>query len=327
MMMNLKLVYVFLIYNIIIQQVECNDDDNDYCNLNQYPNLKLTLFHTKHDLEESNGTDVKVFARDLSKYRNNYNVYVYGTKIQNVCNTLIKQLSGVDEIEFQDVGTITIHPYSFAKVYNLRSVSFYYNTLKNISSGAFSNSTIVTLRIESNKIDYIARDAFDNMAYLEMLNLNENNLRRINSDWFRNCPRLSLLDLSNNGIKYLQESVFENLVSGRTCNIKEHKVSCPEIILTGNKISNISELAFKGLDTINHLVLDNNQIKILQNVFDNNTINILSLKSNLIECIDDDVMFSFLTMGAVYLEYNNIRQQCANEIREFNDNHDVTISL
>lgn len=318
--MTLKLVYVFVIYLTYVESY-------DNCNLNDFPKIQFTYFRTKYDLDESNGTSVKVLADDLSKYRNNYNIYIYGTKIRNICNELIKQLSGVDEIEFQDVGIVTIQPFAFTSIYNLRTVGFYYNTLRNIASGAFSNSSIVTLRIESNKIDHIATDAFDNMPYLEMLNLNENNLKRINPDWFRDCPKLSLLDLANNGIKRLPDGIFQNIVSSRNCHIKEYKVSCPEIILTGNKISNISEYAFKGMDYINHLVLDNNLIKDIPNVFDNNTINILSLKSNFIECIDDDVLFSFLNMGAVYLQFNTIRQECANEIREFNDRHDVSITL
>lgn len=313
-------VYVFIIYSLTNSY--CYD-----CNLNNFPTIRLTYFRNIKELDVANGTSVKVSARDLSKYTNNYNIYIYGTKLRNVCNEFIKQLSGVDEIEFQDIGIINIQPYSFTSSYNLRTVGFYYSTLRNIPSGAFSNSSITTLRIEGNKVDYLASDAFDNMLYLEYLNLNENNLKTIDAAWFRNCPRLSLLDLANNGIKYLPRGAFKNLIASRTCNIIENKVSCPEIILTGNKINNISKEVFDGMEHINHLVLDNNLIRDIPNIFNNVNINILSLKSNFIECVSEEVLASFINMAGVYLEFNHIKPNCANRLRQINNDNEVTITL
>lgn len=297
------------------------------CNLRSFPTLQLIRYRTKSELDDSNGTAIKADATELSKYANNYNIYIYGTRLRNVCNELMKQLSGVEEIEFQDIGIVNVQPYAFSALYALKTVGFYYNTLRHIPGGAFSNSSIITLRIESNKIDTIASDAFDNMPYLEWVNLNENNLKKIDPDWFRNCPKLSVLDLANNGIKRLPARSFGHLETSRTCNIKENKVLCPEITLTGNKISNVSEAAFAGMAFINHLVLDNNQIRHLPNVFNSVPVTILSLKTNLIECLDEPVLASFRNMGAVYLEHNQIRAECVEKIKLFENEYDVVITL
>lgn len=311
----------------IVLAVLCSSAHELPCNLEGIGTLQATTFKNKRELESFNGSTTTVYATHLYELASNLNVFIFETHIPHICNRLLGQLSGVAEIELQDIGNTQFEPYAFKGINNLKTFSIYYSFISSIPSGTFSNSTIVNIRIEGNRVQTIASGAFDNTSDLEFVTLNENQLKTIDPDWFKNCPKLSHLDLSENFITEIPKYAFKNIATGRYCKIKELKVLCPEIILTGNRISVISSKALDGMKYINHLVLDGNMLSDLPNAFNNLEISILSLKTNEIRCVSREVLESFRNFGTVYLDFNKLMPECLDMLNAFKKRHFIYITF
>lgn len=123
------------------------------------------------------------------------------------------------------------------------------NNIKKIEQiGDLTN--LIYLNLDSNQIDSIQFDVFDNMDSLQRLVLSNNNLSSLDDDTFEWNPlRLEIIDLSFNKFKYIQHFLFYDLER------------LQEIYLQKNIISFIHPHAFQQLKELRKLDLSGNHLK------------------------------------------------------------------
>ncbi|KAK0397343.1 hypothetical protein QR680_002091 [Steinernema hermaphroditum] len=131
---------------------------------------------------------------------------------------------------------------------------------------------LTDLDLSDNLINYIGKNAFENMDSLKVLRLSHNNLKHLRQEMFHDDLgfKLHKLFLDYNDIAELPDGVFKNLGNLHT------------LVLDGNVLTNFSKKSFLGLSNLQELSMDYCNIeKLPVDVFDE-LINLkrLSLRGN-----------------------------------------------
>ena len=105
-----------------------------------------------------------------------------------------------------------------------------------------------TLDLSHNKIRNIKKGTFDKLNILQSLYLNDNELNNIPNGLFNDLKILQTLKLNHNKLTELPQGLFDNL------NLLQ------ELDLSGNLLKNISTHLFDNLKVIQRLYVNNNNI-------------------------------------------------------------------
>ncbi|OQV12684.1 putative Insulin-like growth factor-binding protein complex acid labile subunit [Hypsibius exemplaris] len=162
-----------------------------------------------------------------------------------------------------------IPPAFFQHIPNLRTLSFANNSLNVIDTELAPLKDLLYLRLEGNKLQRIASQAFTTLARLQTLSLTGNLLTVLENNVFSGTNELVTLDLSHNYIQEFRGTEMKNLTKleillfsgNRLRNLYagfESLTALKRLDLSGNQISNIDNDTFASLISLETLQLDGN---------------------------------------------------------------------
>ncbi|XP_043117973.1 toll-like receptor 21 [Puntigrus tetrazona] len=173
--------------------------------------------------------------------------------------------------------------------YNLKSLSYRYNRILQVSGYAFINTPNLTnLELNINIIAYLDHKALSGLKYLVTLRLDNNLLTDIYNDTFKDLTSLKTLNLRNNQIAVIFDYAFQYLSN---LNILD---------LGGNKITQMRPHAFDGLKNLTNLYLDRNRLKEIDSKHFGKlhaTLKVLDLQANNILYFTEHTYSPFISMS------------------------------
>ncbi len=119
-------------------------------------------------------------------------------------------------------------------VFKIMTVDASTNQIKVLFYGCFRNLPhLKVVKLNSNKIDSVVKDALVDLISLSMLNLSSNHLLRISIEAVQNSPILKILSLMNNSFTEITTDIFKNLTlqlletdDFHLCCLKPRKALC-----------------------------------------------------------------------------------------------------
>lgn len=273
---------------------------------------------------KNDGDDIKERFRGakidfgkLPEYNKTF-VFLYYGWAPLLCKELLTPLSEVRVLKIYNFEINEIENGIFDELQHLDTIGIYQNNIRTIKAGIFNNLNISRLVLDKNGIVNIEQGAFDNMTKLRLISIEQNKLTTINPEWFKNCPELHVLYLENNRITNIPERAFKFMTTGSNCDLKTEDNNCPQVWLQGNRINDIHPDALQGMEKIQNIMLGNNDITNITNLFQNLEISVISLEYNELNCVSDDVLKSLTLAETVYIGGNNFSEECTKEFNSVN---------
>ncbi|KAJ7331786.1 hypothetical protein JRQ81_013966, partial [Phrynocephalus forsythii] len=187
------------------------------------------------------------------------------------------RLPHVQYLELKRNRIKVIDSLTFQGLDSLKSLKMQRNGISRLMDGAFFGlDNMEELELEQNNLTEVNKGWLYGLRMLQNLYLNQNAINKIGPDAWEFCQRLSELDLSYNLLTRLEEFAFIGLNLLERLNLSDNRVShiadgvfkglsnLQSLDLRNNEISwaiEDSNEAFVGLDRLNRLILQGNQIK------------------------------------------------------------------
>ncbi|XP_052000186.1 toll-like receptor 13 [Xyrauchen texanus] len=172
--------------------------------------------------------------------------------------------------------------------HSLRTLSYRYNRILQVSSFAFRNTPKLTnLELNINIIAYLDHKALCGLKDLIILRLDNNLLTDVYNDSFKDLISLKTLNLRNNQIAVVFNYSFYTL-SNLTI-----------LDLGGNKITQLRPHAFDGLLSLTNLYLDRNRLKDIDSILFGKlktTLKVLDLQANHIQYYTESTHSPFINL-------------------------------
>ncbi|KAL9982380.1 hypothetical protein ACROYT_G004413 [Oculina patagonica] len=203
------------------------------------------------------------------------------------------------------------------------SLSLRGNKLQVIAKEAFQGLTsLKNLYLDRNEIEVIEDGAFSNLSSLTDLYLRWNELQVIAKEAFQGLTSLKTLSLEDNNLQEIAKAAFEGLTSLETLQLSGNKLqviakeafqgltSLKTLILERNKLQVIAKEAFQGLTSLKTLDLDGNEIEVIEDGAFNNLSSLtrLELKNNRLQEIAKDTFQGLQTLTTLQLNYNPLQE-------------------
>lgn len=186
---------------------------------------------------------------------------------------------------------------AFNRLPKLRAINLDFNRIQNIEKGVFKDLPLTKLSLKANGLVSIKDGAFD-LPHLEFLDLSSNHLKEIRKEIFsERMGNIREINLSFNRLTTFSEKLFGPLFAHFD---HAHKV----INLNDNQLAYLPKNAFKGVNHINMLLLNNNNLNNLNHhSFNDVTINSLYLSGNNLKYLHGSFMRD-IVLGFIDLENN-----------------------
>uniref|UniRef100_A0A0N5ATT6 Leucine-rich repeat-containing protein let-4 n=1 Tax=Syphacia muris TaxID=451379 RepID=A0A0N5ATT6_9BILA len=178
----------------------------------------------------------------------------------------------------------------------LKALHLHGNNITALNLLSFMNLPVLSLlNLASNKIAAIHRQAFLNVPLLKYLYLSGNQITKVYPHQFSSFEQLEMLDLSENSLTEIVTDAFSNLQHLR------------QLYLAENHISNIKPDSFTN-SSVAILSLASNQLTELEeNVFDGMPkLQQLSLKDNKIQSIAQNIFYNCPNLAMIDLSENDL---------------------
>jgi Leucine-rich repeat (LRR) protein len=253
---------------------------------NEIQKVPKQLFDKLENLEEIylNENRIKIISDRFYKKTNIKNVQLNNNEIEKI--TVKKVAKKIDfknqlKINLSNNKLESLPPNAFKGMGTIQILKLSNNTIKNLNSNSFLNSSIETIDFSNNKIVEIPRDFPDN--FKEII-LNGNPIRKIHDSLYKNKKNLENLELRENQI----DEIFVS--EGTTENLDEEKDDLDLIIyLSANKLKELKPHTFGSIKSKLRLDLSENSLKFLpENLFDGSKVGDLNFANNLIEKLESN---------------------------------------
>ncbi|XP_045462196.1 toll-like receptor 7 [Harmonia axyridis] len=264
---------VFKALYLLVKSEFVNEDEFTVCLFKKYANQTCFTSDSMQDLAEN-------ITEEYSRieFSNNY--------FPIIRKGFLPNLQTIDNIWIDNCSISVLEPGAFESL-DYRIVGLDDNNLTRIESGVFTNNPhIHSLYIRRNYIEFIHKDAFSNMKYLQLINLSHNRLKYWDPDWFAGNI-MAFIFLPHNLIEELQDNAFK------------FDTEAPPIGLdmNNNKIRKISDDAFLGVTYVHHLLFASNQLtEFGEKILKNTKTFQLDISDNKIECLPQDLSTVFKDM-------------------------------
>ena len=214
------------------------------------------------------------------------------------------------------IKTIDVH--TFESLSSLGELSLSLNSLTGFEYLQIPKN-LKSLVLYGNKMNYFALSR--TMGVLKYLDISNNLFRSFKSMDFTFLANLTELGLSNNPHAYpnefsghmkplvkLERAYFNNLsINAIGSDFFTTNTKLQYIDLSDNKISSLGSGAFKGLNDLDTLLLDyNNLTKILSGTFNNSNLMILKINDNQISKLDESSFYGYSSVTNVNLCNNKL---------------------
>lgn len=245
-----------------------------------------------------NGTWTKLI--DENNVENNHEYFTTDIIIEGYSSTvpidIVKtgsfyNLTYLQYLILRDNGIKTIQPESFKILPNLKIINLNLNRIENITSGIFQHLHLTRLYLSGNSIKNIWDDAFSDLPYLEVLDLSKNQIGHFSKNIFNNVTNIREINLSFNKLKALSDRIFKQIFNNNILYDKNI------IDFSYNFIERIHPNAFEGLVKIYDLLLNNNQLRDIDQIHLKNVIitNSVNLEGNYIRELHPKLLNKILT--------------------------------
>lgn len=213
------------------------------------------------------------------------------------------------QVLFVGCNISTIEPGRYVLKGVLGNLKITGNKIAMLRCGIFNNMPVRELDLSYNNVAIIESKAFEGNPYLQYLILKGNVLQYLDPLWFRNIVNLKSVNLAENRLKELKSGSFSQLI--------ETAVS---INLAYNELVVIEDGVFSGMNSIDSLLLQGNNISSLPDTFFTNvSFYILHLGSNHLSELPKSFYSYDRDCRNLYLNNNNFScetlfsvEQCAN---------------
>uniref|UniRef100_A0A8C9DQG8 Leucine rich repeats and immunoglobulin like domains 2 n=1 Tax=Prolemur simus TaxID=1328070 RepID=A0A8C9DQG8_PROSS len=191
---------------------------------------------------------------------------------------------------------ISMIPPKIFKLPHLQFLELKRNRIKIVEGLTFQGlDSLRSLKMQRNGISKLKDGAFFGLNNMEELELEHNNLTRVNKGWLYGLRMLQQLYVSQNAIERISPDAWEfcqrlsellERLNQNTINSLPSMFSVfSDLILQGNQIKSITKKAFIGLESLEHLDLNNNAIMSIQeNAFSQTHLKELILNTSSLLC-------------------------------------------
>lgn len=201
----------------------------------------LTMSRTNISVVEESA--LRTLARDLETIDLSYN------SLKAVPTTALKHLQNLSFLNLNYNMIKVLGQAVFMGLKALERLSLYNNQISHIDANAFSGIGNKLHRVNLGKNHLVDVPDLHALSKLEVLSLSENFITTILEGSFTGLEKLDMLMLENNKLAVLEANVFSEISSLNSLNLKH------------NLLTNISDLAFKGLeDNLEWLEIGHNRL-------------------------------------------------------------------
>lgn len=249
-----------------------------------------------------------------------YKVEIENQKIDELCNGALAHLKKLDTLMIKNSNLKSIAPGSFEGSDELRVLDLTDNEIKQLPAGVFNNLNIRRVNLTNNQISDVDSSAFDNMPKLQTVELSDNRITKFDPAWFSNSPLVYRIVLDRNQVKSLPKDALKHLAESST---RKQKI---QLWLSENQINDVHPLAFRNIDEIEALWLDQNKIVALSDTtLQGVKLGRLSLNENMLTCISD-IFLSNLSVKDLMLDMNPMDCDCLRKIRKWAASNSVDMT-
>lgn len=162
------------------------------------------------------------------------------------------------------------------------------------------------------------------MPNLLNIRLADNKISAWNKEWFENVPLLARISMQNNFIEELPERAFKNLKGAKQFGTVDLTLN---LVFSYNQIKEIHPKAFKGLDKLNNLWLDyNNLTNFDENILEKTEVNDLRIDNNKIVCLEGNYNKIFKA-EITHIDANPFYCDCLKKIKDWTEKNKKTVHL
>ncbi|KAG6442372.1 hypothetical protein O3G_MSEX002279 [Manduca sexta] len=212
---------------------------------------------------------------------------------------------------------------TFAHITELRNLDLSYNRISNLTKHSFTNlPNLRYLSAAGNIIDFMEVETFANLPKLEILELQGNNLTSLSLSSFYNVSQADVtftLNVSRNSLKYIEvgSPLAVNIFDGSHNSLTEVpsnffiavESTIRQIILSYNKITQISNEAFGDATSLQILDVHKNNINLVKrkSFLSLLSLQILDLSFNTISQLSVEQFYNLNKLRYLKLDHNVLR--------------------
>uniref|UniRef100_A0A0K0EP04 LRRCT domain-containing protein n=1 Tax=Strongyloides stercoralis TaxID=6248 RepID=A0A0K0EP04_STRER len=137
-------------------------------------------------------------------------LYLSNNYIEQIHPYLFSSFTELEMIDLSSNKISRLTKNSFSHLQNLHQLYLGENEIIDIENGSFTNSSLIILILESNKLTDIKSDMFEGATKLQQLSLKNNKISNIDSNTFQATPSLVMIDLSRNKLIDIPPTTFLN---------------------------------------------------------------------------------------------------------------------
>ncbi|KAI2800793.1 Toll6p [Blomia tropicalis] len=249
-------------------------------------------------------------------------LYMQNNSISVIPPGLFSGLSQVTilDLAHNEVTSHWIGPNTFADMTRLMSLDLSYNKLTRIDSTAFRGLfTLQSLSLQHNDIESLAENAFAANRNLHTLSLSGNRLTSLDAASFAGLEVLNALALDFNRILHVHPLSFANISGLIELNLAGNRLEAIPIAigslhmirsldLSYNRIRDIGNASYQGLEQLYSLNLEGNQIGNLTrgDFEDLPSLRVLNMAHNRIGSVEVGTFEDIIDLHALRLDSNSI---------------------
>ncbi|KAB0794055.1 hypothetical protein PPYR_13675 [Photinus pyralis] len=223
------------------------------------------------------------------------------------------------------------------------SLQFIHNpNLTTVMGEAFLNiPCVLEIDLSDNMINWIESNVFDNMLYLEAIDLSKNQLEVLMHHTFHHLPNLTIIDLSDNKFEHFNQYWFYNASKLEIIFASNNRISSlprasfitlpslQGIDLENNQIFYIHKLAFQGLETLRELYLGKNKLTNLQVDFSPTpNLRFLGVNENQITYISDQTLTQLQSaLRMLWIHFNPWQCSCIEKVLNWGATYNISVSF
>jgi len=195
------------------------------------------------------GNSINQLGDVFSHSKNLLSVQLDSNRVENINNTQTQKHTSLQIIWLGHNRLKSLDQKMFSSLHLIQRIYFTNNTISVIEDRALSSmQALVFLDLTRNLLQSISKYTFNNLSHLEELHLSRNRIQSIVPFAFSSLRKLRNLDLSYNKLIHLGENIFQTGLPIRFLSLK-----C-------SGVRNIHEKSFHGLNNLNELNLDENEL-------------------------------------------------------------------
>lgn len=241
-------------------------------------------------------------------------------RLKTVLPGMFDSLKQLEILQMKSNIISSLPPLLFLNLNKLRVLDLSQNKLEEIKRETFSGlAKLEVLKVNNNLISNLQYDTFHNVSQLTELHMEGNRLTQLADGIFSELQNLQVLNLRGNFLKSFSDEVFGSEPSDlKELNLKGNRLielsslssltSLTDLILSSNRLFNLTEDVFKNVTALENLDLSENQLTSLpRNLFrDLFRIKALHLHNNNLSTVDAKLFEDQMLIEQLYLSNNQL---------------------